>query len=93
MKLDRKLFNWSAWIVLVLTYILPYQVDGLAMKCGFPLRFWTIYINTKPNSSLLSSSSLNLVELLINILITYLIISFINKLYIKQNNNDDKKIK
>lgn len=84
MKFDRKLFNWSAWIVLVLTYIVPYQIDGLAMKCGFPLRFWKIYINNKSNSSLLNSSSLNLIELLINILIAYLIISFIYKLYIKQ---------
>ena len=91
MKFDRKLFNWSAWIVLGLTYIVPYQIDGLAMKCGFPLRFWKIYINTTPNSSLLNSSSLNLIELLINILIAYLIISFIYKLYIKQKNKDDKK--
>jgi len=63
MKFDRKLFNLSAWIVVVLTYIVPYQIDGLAMKCGFPLRFWKIYISNKSNSSLLNSSSLNLIEL------------------------------
>ena len=50
MKFNRKLFNWSAWIVLVLTYIIPYQVDVLAMKCGFPIRFWKIYIKNKTNS-------------------------------------------
>lgn len=84
MKFDRKLFNWSIWIALILTYIVPYQIDGLAMKCGFPIRFWKIYIFTTPNSSLLNSSSLNLFELAINILIIYLIISLIYKLYIKQ---------
>ena len=86
MKFDRKLFNWSAWIALVLTYIVPYQIDGLAVKCGFPIRFWKIYTNNTPNSSLLNSSSLNLLELAINILIIYLIISIINKLYIKLKN-------
>lgn len=85
MKFNRKFFNWSAWIVLVLTYIVPYEIDGLAIKCGFPLRFWKIYIDTTSNSSLLSSSSLNLIELLLNIFITYLVTSFIYKLYIKQN--------
>ena len=40
MKFYRKLFNWSAWLALVLTYVVPYQIDDLAMKCGFPIRFW-----------------------------------------------------
>lgn len=31
MKFDRKLLNWSAWIALVLTYIVPYKIDGLAV--------------------------------------------------------------
>ncbi len=91
MKFYRKLFNWSAWIALVLTYIVPYQIDGLAMKCGFPIRFWIIHINTTPDSSLLNSSSLNLFELAINILIIYLIISFIYKLYIMQKSKEDKE--
>ncbi|MEA5093644.1 MAG: hypothetical protein VB128_01690 [Sedimentibacter saalensis] len=90
MKFDRKLFNWSVWIILVLTYIVPYQIDGLAIKCGFPIRFWRIYISTTPNSSLLNSSSLNLLELAINILIAYLIISFVYKLYINQRTKKTK---
>jgi len=89
--MNRKFLNWSAWIALVLTYIVPYQIDGLAMKCGFPIRFWKIYISTTPNSSLMNSSSLNLFELLINILIIYLVISFICKLYIKQRNEENDK--
>lgn len=90
MKFYRKLFNWSAWLALVLTYVVPYQIDDLAMKCGFPIRFWKIYISTAPNSSLLNSSSLNLLGLVINILIIYLVISFIYKLYFKQriSNNE-----
>ncbi len=84
MKFDRKLLNWSAWIALVLTYIVPYKIDGLAVSFGFPIRFWQFHINKTPNSSLLNSSSLNLLELAINILIIYLIISIIYKLYIKQ---------
>jgi len=91
MKFDRKLLNWSTWITLVLTYIVPYQIDGLAIKCGFPIRFWKIYIFTTPNSSLLNSSSLNLLELAINILIIYFIISFIYKLYIKQKSKKDEE--
>lgn len=90
MKFDRKLFNWSAWIALVLTYIVPYQIDGLAVKCGFPIQFWQIHISNTPNSSLLNSSSLNLLELGINVLIIYLIISIIYKLYIKQKSKKDK---
>ena len=89
MKFDKKLLNWSTWIALLLTYIVPYQIDGLAMKCGFPIRFWKIY--KTPNSSLLNSSSLNLLELGINILIIYLLILFINKLYIKQKAKDGKE--
>lgn len=88
MKFDRKLFNWTIWIALILTYIVPYQIGGLAMKCGFPIRFRKIYIFTTPNSSLLNSSSLNLFELAINILIIYLIISFIYKFYIKQKSKE-----
>jgi len=91
MKFDRKLLNWSTWITLVLTYIVPYQIDGLAMKCGFPIRFWKIYIFTTPNSSLFNSSSLNLLELAINILIIYFIISFICKFYIKQKSKKDEE--
>lgn len=86
MKFDRKLFNWSAWIALILTYIVPYQIDDLSVKFGFPIRFWQFYINKSPNSSLLNSSDLNLLELTFNILIIYLIISTVYKLYIKQKN-------
>ena len=91
MKFNRRLFNWSVWISLVLTYVLPYQIDGSAIKCGFPIRFWKIRINTIPNSSLLNSSSLDLLLLTINILIIYLIISFVYKLYIKIKSKNDKK--
>jgi hypothetical protein len=91
MKFDRKLFKWSAWIALVLTYIVPYEIDCLVTKCGFPIRFWEIYIFTTPNSSLLNSSNLNLLKLSINILIIYLLISFVYKLYIKQKGKEDKE--
>jgi hypothetical protein len=46
MKFSWKFFNWSAWIILVFTYTLPYQsADGFTTKYGYPFPFLTIYNN------------------------------------------------
>jgi len=83
MKFNKKFFNWSAWITLIISYVLPYQsTDGFAANFGYPFSFLTVY-NTPINTSLLRSESLNLPAFAINILIIYFIISFVNAQLVK----------
>lgn len=94
MNFNKRIFNLSIWLSLLLAYVFPYKINDSSIECGFPFRFWKIRIgmSANPNSSLLNSTSLNLFILTINILILYLIISLSYKLYIKKmNRNDDNK--
>lgn len=80
MNLNKKIFNWAAWITLIATYILPYQsTDGFATKFGYPFSFLTIY-GTHINVSLLKSLSLNPLILIIDVVIVYLLIKLAYKL-------------
>lgn len=94
MNFNKRFFNLSIWLSLLFAYVFPYKINDSSIECGFPFRFWKIQIgmSTIPNSSLLNSTSLDLLILIINILILYLIISFSYKLYItKMNRNDENK--
>lgn len=83
MKIKWNLFNYSAWIVLLLTYILPSHNFGeFASEFGYPMPYLKIF-NTKLNKTLLSSFSINILILLIDILIVYLIILYGQKLIFK----------
>jgi hypothetical protein len=87
MKFNWKLFNWSAWITLALTYVLPCQsTDGFAASYGYPFPFLTSYNNGTLKASLFISNNINLILLVQNILIIYLILFFVNKLLIRQKN-------
>jgi hypothetical protein len=89
MKFNKKFFNWSAWITLIISYVLPYQsTDGFAASFGYPFSFLTVY-NTPINTSLLRSESLNLPAFAINILIIYFIISFVNAQLAKAKSKKD----
>jgi len=40
MKFNKKFFNWSAWLTLFITYVVPYQsTDGFATYFGYPFSF------------------------------------------------------
>jgi hypothetical protein len=83
MKFDRRLFNWSAWVTLALTYVLPYQsTDGFATQYGYPFPFLTSYSNDTLRASLLASNGINVISLALDILIIYFTLFFVNKLFI-----------
>lgn len=94
MKFNKKFFNWSAWITLLITYVLPYQsTDGFATYFGYPFSFLTVY-KTSINTSLFMTEHINLLSLALNILIVYFVISFANAQLVKvKSNRDMSKIK
>jgi hypothetical protein len=80
-KIDKKDLNASAWIVIVLTYFLPYRSkDGFTTVFGYPIPFFTTY-DRPVGDTLMVSNLLNIGGLAVNILIVYLIIRLIR--YIK----------
>ncbi len=92
MVINKKFFNWSAWITLLITYVLPYQsTDRLSTDFGYPLPFLTVY-KTSINSSapsLLMLNNINPLTLTINILIVYFVINSANALLVKMKSNRD----
>lgn len=77
MNLRLKILNWSVWIVIISTYILPYQTtDGFATRFGYPLTYLTVY-KTDIHISLLMSNLLNPLTFVIDVLIVYLITNFL----------------
>jgi hypothetical protein len=89
MKFNKKCFNWSAWITLLITYVLPYQSsDGFATDFGYPFSFLTVH-KTSINTSLFKTEHINLLPLTLNILIVYLVISFANEQLVKAKSNKD----
>ena len=88
MKLNKKIFNLSAWIVIVSTYVLPSHNYGeFKTLFGYPLAYLTIYDNAL-SRTLLSSFNLNIGILLLDIFIIYFIISVVKKLRGKKKNNN-----
>jgi hypothetical protein len=97
MNFNKKFFNWSAWITLLITYVLPYQsTDGFVTKLGYPFPFLTVY-KTSAGRSLLMSQNLNVFILAINILIVYFVINFANaqlsKVKLNRDMNKTKNLK
>jgi hypothetical protein len=77
MNLRLKILNWSVWIVIISTYILPYQTtDGFATTFGYPLTYLTVY-KTDIHVSLLMSNLLNPFTFFIDVLIVYFLINFV----------------
>lgn len=91
MKFNKRFFNWSVWVTLLLTYILPYQsTDGFATKYGYPFSFFTVYNTKMIKISLLSSNSINALLLAIDILIVYFVIYAANELLNKRRSDRNK---
>lgn len=93
MKVNKKLLNWSAWITLLIAYVLPYKsqsTDGFATYFGYPISFLTVY-KTSINTSLFMTERINLFTLAINILILYFLINFVNTQLVKIKFNRNMK--
>lgn len=81
MKFNVKLLNISAWLVVLLTYLLPtFKYEQYEVKFGYPIPFLTIY-NKEIQKTLLTSFNLNLIALIFDILLIYFILKFIIKVY------------
>ncbi|MBW9158498.1 hypothetical protein [Clostridium tagluense] len=80
MKFNKKIFNLSAWITLLIAYVLPYQSqssDGHSTYLGYPLSFLTIN-NTPIYKTLFMTESIDIFTLTIDILIVYFVMHFAN---------------
>ena len=83
MKVNFKLLNISAWLVIISTYILPSQnFGGFTTKFGYPFSFLTVY-DTPLKHTLLSSCYINIFGLALDIMVFYFTITLLNNLYIK----------
>jgi len=98
-KFNKKIFNWSAWITILIAYVLPYQsqsADGHSSYFGFPLSFLTIY-NSPIYKSLFLTENLDIAALIIDILIVYFAIIFANaylsKVKLKKEKNKTNDFK
>jgi hypothetical protein len=79
-QINWKVMNLSAWIVVIITYVFPFHyIDNATAKVGFPFSFLSVYKNW--NTNLLISFNIDLGSLILNIVIVYLIITVIRKLY------------
>lgn len=90
MKFNRKYFNVSAWITVIITLVLPYQSqssDGFSTHFGYPLAFLTVYDNSV-RKTLMTSTHTNILVFLIDIFIVYFIILFGMSLYNKFKNKN-----
>lgn len=85
MNLNKKFLNWSAWLTLMITYVLPYHsqsTDGLSTYFGYPFSFLTVH-SRSINTSLLMTETINLLSLTLDILILYSVINFANAQLVK----------
>lgn len=86
-KLNLKILNWSAWILLFLTYILPYRyTDGFETSFGYPIPFVSIY-DIPIDSTPFMSMSVNALAIIFDVLIVYLVISMVMKLWNRFHKN------
>lgn len=78
--INRKAFNASAWMVIILAYACPFRtLENGGIEVGFPFSFLTIYHHWRTN--LLASLSLNPLSLFLNMVMVYLLISVSRRWY------------
>lgn len=83
MKFNIKVFNISVWITLILAYVLPAQKNEPHLSSyGYPFAFLTIP-SLLQGKTLLSSLGVNLLYLILNIVVIYVIISIGKKVISK----------
>ncbi|BDU91685.1 hypothetical protein [Clostridium perfringens] len=75
-RINFKILNQAAWISLLLTFITPYKLSPSGFKTwGYPVKYFTTYEFPQDSTTLLSSTSTNLLGLISNILVIYIIIN------------------
>jgi len=85
MKFNKKIFNWSAWITLLIAYVLPYQsqsADGHSTYLGYPLSFLTVN-NSPIYKTLFMTEIIDIFTLILDILIVYFVLYFANVYFSK----------
>jgi hypothetical protein len=76
-----KRLNLSAWITLFLTYILPYRyTDGFETSFGYPIPFVSVY-DIPIDKTPFMSMSVNALAIIFDVLIVYLVIWIVMKLW------------
>ena len=73
-RINFKILNQAAWISLLLTFITPYELSPSGFKTWeYPVKYFTTYEFPQDSTTLLSSTSTNLLGLISNILVIYII--------------------
>ena len=74
-KINLNTLNISAWLIVISTYLLPFrEYDGFETSIGYPIPF--ISVHDVPNGSApFSSMYVNVLALLLNVVIVYIIFS------------------
>ncbi|WP_415321589.1 hypothetical protein [Clostridium perfringens] len=74
--INFKILNQAAWISLLLTFITPYELNSSGFKTwGYPVKYFTTYEFPQDSNTLLFSTSTNLLGLISNILVIYILIN------------------
>ncbi len=82
-KLNLKRLNFAAWLTLFVTYLMPYRfTDGFETSYGYPIPFVSIY-NSPLRKTPFYSMSVNLLAVIIDVLILYLILSIVMRIWNK----------
>ncbi|WP_458120352.1 hypothetical protein [Paenibacillus sp. Z6-24] len=69
--INWKLINLSAWLVVILSYVLPFEPgDNIGIQIGFPLSFMTIY-EIEGQRNLLSAYRMDLLAFLLDAALLY----------------------
>lgn len=80
-RIDLRLLNLSAWITLLLAYVMPLKhVEGFEFQAGFPFHFMSIYKDRLENN-IFKSININLGDLIIDIALIYIVLLLIKKLF------------
>lgn len=75
-RINLKILNQAAWISLLLTFITPYELNSSGFKTwGYPVKYFTAYEFPQDSNTLLFSTSTNLLGLISNILVIYILIN------------------
>lgn len=70
-RISMKVLNQSAWLLLLMTYVLPYRVtDGFETRYGYPFAFLSTYGNEVGLTPIMSTS-VNGMILLVDIVLIY----------------------
>lgn len=75
-RINFKILNQAAWISLLLTFITLYELNSSGFKTwGYPVKYFTTYEFPQDSNTLLFSTSTNLLGLISNILVIYILIN------------------